>query len=116
MLLSNKRRKDLGISESIDTDFINYTYKTLITAANDNIDVVKEFTIGYLMAIYKLYGKDVCRVPVEYLNYVFGSCSKDFSYRDFRKALSEFHSRYSVTAWMYGTEDWCLDYLLIQKE
>lgn len=116
MLLSDKRYKDLDIPKSIDVDFINYTYKILIGAAGDNIDVIKNLTSGYLMAIYKLYDKDVCRVPVEYLDYVFSSCSKDFSYRDFRHALCEFQSRYSVTVCTYGTEDWDFDYLLIQKE
>lgn len=117
MLLSDKRRKDLGISESTDTDFINYVYKILITAANDNIDVIKELIIGYLMALYKLYGKDVCCVPVEYLNYVFDSCSKCFNYRNFRSAISEFECRYHMIVHEYDTmKDWCLNYLFIQKE
>lgn len=117
MLLSDKRYKDLDIPKSIDVDFINYTYKILIGAAGDNIDVIKKLTSGYFMAICKLYGKDVCRIPVEYLDYVFSSCSKCFDYRSFRRAINEFEYCYHMIVFECNAiNDWRLDYLLIQKE
>lgn len=116
MLLSDERHKELNIPWSTEIDLINVTYKNLFEAAGNNVDTIKERLIEYLSTIYETYGKDVCIVPVEYLNYISSMCSANFCYRDFRHALGEFQSRYSVTVCTYGTEDWDFDYLLIQKE
>ena len=117
MLLSDERHKELNIPWSTEIDLINVTYKNLFEAAGNDVDKIKERLIEYLATIYETCGKDVCIVPVEYLNYVCSMCSTNFGYRDARKALSEFQSRYSVIVHECGpVNDWCLDYLLIQKE
>ena len=116
MLLSDERHKELNIPWSTEIDLINVTYKNLFEAAGNNVNTIKERFIEYLSTIYETYGKDVCIVPVEYLNYVCDMCSTNFGYRDFRHALGEFQSRYSVIVHECGGNDWCLDYLLIQKE
>lgn len=115
MLLSDERHKELNIPWSTEIDLINVTYKNLFEAAGNDVDAIKERLIDYLAALYESYNKDVCIVPVEYLNYVCSMCSNKFSYRDARRAISEFQSRYSVRVRECGL-DWCLDYLLIQKE
>lgn len=117
MLLTDERHKQFNIPWSTETDLINVIYKNMIEAAGNDVDAIKERFIEYLALIYEAYGKDVCVVPVEYLVYISSMCSMDFGYRDFRKALSEFESRYSVIVHERDTmKDWCLDYLLIQKE
>ena len=116
MLLNDERHKELNIPWSTEIDLINVTYKNLFEAAGNDIDAIKERFIEYLALVYETYDKDVCIVPVEYLNYISSMCSANFCYRDFRHALGEFQSRYSVTVCTYGTEDWDFDYLLIQKE
>lgn len=117
MLLSDKRHKELNIPWSTEIDLINVTYKNLLEAAGNNVDAIKERFIEYLALIYKTYGKDVCIVPVEYLKYISSNCSAAFGYRDFRHAIGEFGYRYSVIVHECGpVDDWCLDYLLIQKE
>ena len=89
----------------------------MIEAAGNDVDAIIERFIEYLAIIYKTYGKDVCIVPIEYLKYIFSMCSSDFGYRDSRKALSEFESRYSVIVHECDpANDWNIDYLLIQKE
>ena len=116
MLLSDERHKTLNIPWSTEIDLVNTTYKNMLEAAGNDVDAIKERFIEYLATIYKTYGKDVCIVPVEYLNYISSMCSTDFGYRDFRKALSEFQSRYSVIVYECDPmKDWCLDYLLIYK-
>lgn len=116
MLLSDERHKELNIPWSTEIDLINVTYKNMLEAAGNDVNAIKECFIEYLASIYVTYGKDVCIVPVEYLNYISSKCSADFGYRDFRHALSEFQSRYSVIVHECGpVDDWCLDYLLIQK-
>lgn len=115
MLLSDERHKQFNIPLSTEIDLINVTYKNMLEAADNDVNAIKECFIEYLASIYASYGKDVCIVPVEYLNYISSMCSKDFDYRDFRHALCEFQYRYSVIVHECG-HDWCLDYLLIQKE
>lgn len=115
MLLSDERHKQFNIPWSTEIDLINVTYKNIIEAAGNDINAIKECFIEYLASIYATYGKDICIVPVEYLNYISSKCYVDFGYRNFRHALSEFQSRYSVIVHECG-HDWCLDYLLIQKE
>lgn len=117
MLLSDERHKELNIPWSTEIDLINVTYKNMIEAAGNDVDVIKECFIEYLASIYVTYGKDVCIVPVEYLKYISNKCSAEFGYRDFRHALGEFQSHYSVIVHeCCPKKDWCLDYLLIQKE
>ena len=117
MLLSDERHKKFNIPWSTEIDLINVTYKNLLEAAGSDVNTIKERFIEYLAVIYETYDKDVCIVPVEYLNYISSNCSTIFGYRDFRHALSEFESRYSVIVHECGpADDWCLDYLLIQKE
>lgn len=117
MLLSDERHKTLNIPWSTKIDLINVTYKSMLEAAGNDVDAIKERFIEYLAFVYETYDKDVCIVPVEYLNYIFSMCFPDFGYRDFRHALGEFQSRYSVIVHECNTmNDWCLDYLLIQKE
>ena len=117
MLLSDERHKELNIPWSTEIDIINVIYKNLFEIAGNDVDAIKECFIEYLASIYATYGKDVCIVPVEYLNYISSMCSVAFGYRNFRHALSEFQSRYSVIVHECGpVDDWCLDYLLIQKE
>lgn len=117
MLLSDERHKKFNIPWSTEIDLINVIYKNLLEAAGSDVNTIKERFIEYLAVIYETYDKDVCIVPVEYLNYIFSNCSTIFGYRDFRHALSEFEYRYSVIVHECGpVDDWCLDYLLIQKE
>nr|DAW77145.1 MAG TPA: hypothetical protein [Caudoviricetes sp.] len=117
MLLTDERHKQFNIPWSTEIDLINVIYKNMIEAAGNDVDAIKERFIEYLAIIYKTYGKDVCIVPIEYLNYIFSMCSSDFGYRDSRKALSEFESRYSVIVHECDpANDWNIDYLLIQKE
>ena len=117
MLLSDERHKELNIPWSTEIDLINVTYKNMLEAAGNDVDAIKERFIEYLALIYETYGKDVCIVPVEYLNYISSKCSAAFGYRDFRHALGEFGYRYSVIVHeCCPKKDWCLDYLLIQKE
>lgn len=117
MLLSDERHKQFNIPWSTEIDLINITYKNMLEAAGNDVDAIKECFIEYLASIYAAYGKNVCIVPVEYLNYISSKCYADFGYRNFRHALSEFQSRYSVIVHECGpVDDWCLDYLLIQKE
>ena len=117
MLLSDERHKQFNIPWSTEIDLINVTYKNLFEAAGNDINAIKERFIEYLASIYETYGKDVCIVPVEYFNYISSKCSAAFGYRDFRHALGEFEYRYSVIVHECGpVDDWCLDYLLIQKE
>ena len=117
MLLSDERHKELNIPWSTEIDLINVTYKNMLESAGNDVDAIKECFIEYLASIYVTYGKDVCSVPVEYLNYISSKCSAAFGYRDFRHALGEFQSRYSVIVHEWcPKKDWCLDYLLIQKE
>lgn len=117
MLLTDERHKQFNIPWPTEIDLINVIYKNMIEAAGNDVDAIKERLIDYLALIYETYGKDVCVVPVEYFVYISSMCSIDFGYRDFRKALSEFESRYSVIVHECDAmKDWCLDYLLIQKE
>lgn len=117
MLLSDERHKEFNIPWSTEIDLINAIYKNLLEAAGNDVNAIKERFIEYLANIYETYGTDVCIVPVEYLNYISSKCSSAFGYRDFRHALSEFQYRYSVIVHECGpVDDWCLDYLLIQKE
>lgn len=116
MLLSDERHKHFNIPWSAEIDLINVIYKNMLEAASNDINAIKECFIEYLASIYAAYGKNVCIVPVEYLNYISSNCSKIFGYRDFRHALSEFEYRYSVIVHeCCPIDDWCLDYLLIQK-
>lgn len=109
MLLTDERHNQFNIPWSTEIDLINVTYKNMIEAAGNDVDVIKERFIEYLALIYETYGKDACIVPVEYLNYVCIMCSKNFGYRDFRRAISEFQSRYSVIVHECNTiNDWCL--------
>lgn len=117
MLLSDERHKELNIPWSTEIDLINVTYKNLFEAAGNNVDAIKERFFEYLAAIYETCDKDVCIVPIEYLNYVLSMCSPNFSHRDFRHAISEFQSRYSVVVHECDiVKDWCPDRLIIQKE
>ena len=117
MLLSDERHKKFNIPWSTEIDLINVTYKNLLEASGNDVNAIKECFIEYLASIYATYGKDVCIVPVEYLKYISSKCSAEFSYRDFRHALGEFGYRYSVIVHeCCPVKDWCLDYLLIQKE
>ena len=117
MLLSDERHKELNIPWSTEIDIINVIYKNLFEIAGNDVDKIKKYFIEYLAIIYETYGKDVCIVPVEYLKYISSECSADFGYRDFRHALGEFQYRYSVIVHeCCPKKDWCLDYLLIQKE
>lgn len=117
MLLTDERHKALNIPWSTEIDLINVVYKNLIEAAGNDVDAIKELLIEYLALLYKTYDKDVCIVPVEYLEYVLSMCSPTFVYRDFRHALGEFQYRYSVIVYEYDImKDWCPDRLLIQKE
>lgn len=116
MLLTDERHKELNIPWSTEIDLLNVTYKNSFEAAGNDVDAIKELVIDYLVALCAFYNKDVCIVPVEYLNYVCSMCSPNFGYRDFRHALGEFQSRYSVVVHECNTmRDWGLDYLFIQK-
>lgn len=112
MLLSDERHKILNIPWSTEIDLLNVTYKNLFEAAGNEVDAIKELLVDYLVALCAFYNKDACIVPVEYLNYVCSMCSKNFGYRDFRRAISEFQSRYSVIVHECNVmNDWRLDYL-----
>lgn len=116
MLLSDERHKTLNIPWSTEIDLINVTYKNMIEVAGNDVDAIKERLIEYLALIYETYGKDACIVPAEYINYVLSTCSKNFGYMSFEKAISEFQSRYSVVVYRCDCVEGCfLDYLFIQK-
>lgn len=105
-----------GIPHAIE--YINNRYKQAIAAVGEDIEMIKKLVAEYLSIVYNRSDKNICVIPVKYIEYICDSHAKGFDYMVFRRTLHELEYYYSLRAYQYAFDDdsWAVDYLSIQKK
>lgn len=105
-----------GVPHAIE--YINNRYKEAIAAVSEDIEMIKKLVAEYLSIVYSYSNKNICVIPVKYIEYIRGSHAKGFDYMVFRRALHELEYCYSLRAYQYAFDDdnWAVDYISIQKK
>lgn len=80
--------------------------------------MIKKLVAEYLSIVYNRSDKNICVIPVKYIEYICDSHAKGFDYMVFRRTLHELEYYYSLRAYQYAFDDdsWAVDYLSIQKK
>lgn len=104
-----------GIPRTIDR--INDFFKRRICSTGGDADKIESNMAEYLFTVSHECMKNVCMIPVKYLEYICDTYSKNFNYGQFRHMLAMAESRYSLEVNVHtceGSDGWSADYLSIK--
>lgn len=103
-----------------DIDEINDMYATTIKTLKTRGDSIKKFEnilAEYLSYVHYSSRKNVCVIPIKYLDYICGKDSTFFNYNVFKNVIDKLSTQHhlKVQPETFDKSGWNTDYISIQK-